>query len=1078
MPEEQPDTDPFVEHDDPAGRARWFYSSRVDAQGNISYGLIARASAQRHRMAREFPLLVEPGGPGSVNWTPLGPAAVAHGQATGNPIVNGRFTALAVGPGGQRIYAGAANGGVWFSADGGTSWTPLDDYSTSPTYHSGLEANSLSVGAIAVQFGQTREQDIIYVGTGEPQSDLDRPKTYDAAGGAYFGIGVRVSQGGGAAGTWVTEAPNLAGHGIFKLVLDPDVPGRVFAATTTGVFRRGIVGGNPTWEQVAPGVVSDVIVVGTGGSKRYYAAWWGTQVYVSSTGNPNNANDWTPVAGFDRQSNPGRMVLAASEGDPPVIYVLCENGNLYRMDRRNNEHNFTQVQGVPRALFSLRQGFYDIVLAVDPGDRDTVYLGGDAIKAGQSRESWDLSFYKGTIKQGQDGQWRFPFDPAHDIADGDTSRVPLDATWIGRGIHSDIHTLAFATNADGRTHNGTIVWIGTDGGLFQSTRSGQRASFTACNISEAVVQMTYLAQRLDTDAVLFGGCQDNGTLRYWGDQAWYEAAPGDGGGVAINPMNPTQIMLQYEYTSLWRSSRDPGNPNLEPLNFPPVTNTQDTEQQKAAQIEHKITNFYGPVKALGGLFAVFGTNRLWLTQDWGTTWVTLPSNTNPYTLGFEARILAQDTLDGAIRAIAYDGRIIYAATQNSVWSFSRSDSSRGSGWIRRQIPTNGLPDDRFITALAADEDQTSLYMTLGGSTNDHVWHYEFATETWQSAHLTDTGDQPVNVPAHAVAIGWNKDPDNVAAVIYVGTDVGCWKGIKRIGGAPGTWKWTWSLFSQGLPECAITDLLYHVDSGLLRAATHGRGVWEISLLDLETNTPGRATDLYLRANDVDSGRMSNGARFPWVSGTFDGVPVLDPRTAQQVSLGYSPDIKVRRASQGSWPGQPNYLDFAYHLGETYAPQNAQEMVIDASGTNQVFIQVHNRGLSPDLTPIAGDKVRVLLLLNLIGGIMPNDYASHINAQDTTTAWLGPGWFFVDPVNPYHALPGPLDVRTPQVVSFDFDLKKTFGAAPPPINMAYSLVAFVITTDATDQVTSSGTFLNDAILHDKHIGWSVVLKPYP
>ena len=1059
MPEEQPDTDPFVEHDDPAGRARWFYSSRVDAQGNIPRGLIARASAQRHRMAREFPLLVEPGGPGSVNWTPLGPSAVAHGTATGNPIVNGRFTALAVGPGGQRIYAGAANGGVWFSADSGTSWTPLDDYSTSPTYHSGLEADSLSVGAIAVQFGQTREQDIIYVGTGEPQWGYDRPKTYDAAGGAYFGIGVQVSQGGGAAGTWVTEAPNLAGHGIFKLVLDPDVPGRVFAATTTGVFRRGIVGGNPTWEQVSTGVVSDVIVVGTGGSKRYYGSWWGTQVYVSSTGNPNNANDWTPVAGFDHQSNPGRMVLAASEGDPPVIYVLCENGNLYRMDLRNHEQNFTQVQGVPRALFSSNQGFYDIVLAVDPGDRETVYLGGDTLRADQN---WDLSFYKGTIQQ-KDGQWRFPFDPAHDINNGDTSRVSLDATWIGRGIHADIHTLAFATNADG-TLDKNIVWIGTDGGLFRSTQSGQIATFTACNISEAVVQMTYLAQRLDTDAVLFGGCQDNGTLRYWGDQAWYEIRPWDGGGVAINPMNPTQIMLQYEYAFLYRSSRDPGNPNLEPLNFPPITNKQDTEQQNAAQREHKITNFYGPIKALGGPFAAFGTNRLWLTQDWGTTWVTLPSNANPYTLGATDKILAQDTLDGAIRAIAYDGRIIYAATQNSVWSFSRSDSSRGSGWIRRQIPTNGLPDDRFITALAANEDQTSLYMTLGGSTNDHVWHYEFATETWQSAHLTDTGDQPVNVPAHALEIGWNKDPDNVAAVIYVGTDVGCWKGIKRMGGAPGTWKWTWSLFSQGLPECAITDLLYHPDSGLLRAATHGRGVWEISLLDLETNTPGRATDLYLRANDVDSGRMSNGARFPWVSGTFDGVPVLDPRTALPVTIWQSPDIKVRRAKLGPWSGQPNYLDFAYHLGEEYSSDNFQNMLFDGLGTNQVFIQVHNRGLSP----IAGDKVRVLLML-MLGGSIPNGYARHINEQLTSPDWqLPPGWVFADPARPYRSLLGTLDARTPQVVSFDFNLGNLTLPGPPIIPTPWLLVAFVTTTDTTDQLTSTYTALDDAVLHDKHI----------
>jgi len=197
MPEEQPGIDPFIEHDDPLERTRWFYSSRVDAQGRIPAGLIARASAQRRRMVRESLSLVAPGGPGTVNWTPLGPSVIAHGQATGNPTVNGRFTALAVGPSGKRIYAGAANGGVWFSPDSGTSWVPLDDYVTSPGLHSGMEADSLSVGAIAVHFGSTAAEDMLFVGTGEPQSGLDQPNTPVGIGGAYFGIGIRVSHSGG-----------------------------------------------------------------------------------------------------------------------------------------------------------------------------------------------------------------------------------------------------------------------------------------------------------------------------------------------------------------------------------------------------------------------------------------------------------------------------------------------------------------------------------------------------------------------------------------------------------------------------------------------------------------------------------------------------------------------------------------------------------------------------------------------------------------------------------------------------------------------------------------------------------------
>ena len=187
------------EAEEQSERARWFYSSRIGPQRSLFRGLIARASAQRHRIAREQGLraATAPGGPGSVNWTPLGPSVVAHGQAPGHPTVSGRITALAVGPGASRVYAGAANGGVWFSGDGGASWAPLDDYSTSPGFVSPLEADSLSVGAIAVTFGASTKSDVIFVGTGESQTGYDIP-----LGDGYFGIGIRSSASGGEPGSW------------------------------------------------------------------------------------------------------------------------------------------------------------------------------------------------------------------------------------------------------------------------------------------------------------------------------------------------------------------------------------------------------------------------------------------------------------------------------------------------------------------------------------------------------------------------------------------------------------------------------------------------------------------------------------------------------------------------------------------------------------------------------------------------------------------------------------------------------------------------------------------------------------
>src|SRR5438105_2057799 len=118
--------------DERAEREQWFLASRRDADRRVLTRIFSEGSRQRRRLEirREppGPPPQPPGGVGAVNWTPLGPTVVAHGQASGNPPVSGRITSLVAGPMGSRVYAGAANGGVWFTSDGGATWGPLDDY--------------------------------------------------------------------------------------------------------------------------------------------------------------------------------------------------------------------------------------------------------------------------------------------------------------------------------------------------------------------------------------------------------------------------------------------------------------------------------------------------------------------------------------------------------------------------------------------------------------------------------------------------------------------------------------------------------------------------------------------------------------------------------------------------------------------------------------------------------------------------------------------------------------------------------------------------------------------------------------
>lgn len=993
------------EGDDPAARAEAFFETRRNADGEVLSGLYAQAVVERRRQERAQRDASEPGEepggtpgpPGSVNWTPIGPSVIA--TATGqNRGVSGRVNALAVGPSGARVYAGAANGGAWFSPDGGANWRPLDDYAVSPTAFGGrAEADSLSVGALAVRFGASAATDEVYVGTGEPFGNYD----------AYLGVGIRHSASGGAPGTWTLEATNLAGRGIYAIVIDPDDPAIVLAATTVGIFRRPAAAPFTNWTQVASPVftaptthATSLVVAGTGATKAYYAAFETGGVYTSADG-----VTWTALTGL---GGAGRIALGVAESDPTIAYAFRADATLARLVGTT----FQAVSGLPAsAVFPGNQGWYDIAIIVSPTDPNTIFVGGD----------W-WAVFSGTITNAG-GTFTFPFNAAN------ATSPYNDATWVGSGVHSDVHVLAFARNAANTGSDGTNVWVGSDGGVWNSTTSGAAGSFRPRNTGLAITQTAYIGQRPDTDAVVFAGAQDNGTNRLLAEEAAREVQGGDGGGTAVDQNDPYRVMRQYVGVSLTRSTTG-GLAGWASVPFPPAT----AGNEFASFVAPIATS---PAGVAPGLVA-FGTNRLWLSDDWGSTWVTLPTGTNP-----QAAMppdLAQDVIEGQfafVRAIAFASATrIFAATQSTIWRYDKA-----AAWSRTVLPTTGLPASRQITALAVEDAATgTVYATLGGGGSAHLWYFDGTT--WTAAMPTSV----VDVPAHAVVV----DPDHTNTV-YVGTDVGVWRGTKA-----GAATWTWAVYSQGLPESAIVDLAIHRQARLLRASTHGRGVWEIEL----DAASGADPDLYLRANYADTGRIPGGARHAWIEGAPDPT-----RQGAAVYHWMSADVKVRRPSLTGLPAigsPPDYLDYILNIGD-YVDTTTNIETADLSGTNRIFVEVHNRGL----TPVPAAQVRVLLMVADASAALPAlpaNWATHINAGDTSSVWLaGSGWHFADAVTPYRTPQANVDVRTPQVVEFPTD----FASLSLPLGHDHCCAAAFVTATG-DPITSTDTNLNQVTMADKHV----------
>jgi hypothetical protein len=92
-----------------------------------------------------------------------------------------------------------------------------------------------------------------------------------------------------------------------------------------------------------------------------------------------------------------------------------------------------------------------------------------------------------------------------------------------------------------------------------------------------------------------------------------------------------------------------------------------------------------------------------------------------------------------------------------------------------------------------------------------------------TAVWTAAGNGIPSIPINALAI----DPLN-SNVLYAGTDIGVYNSTD--GGA------NWAPFGSGLPRSSVFDLQIQPAFRLLRAATHGRGVWEAALISPAAST--------------------------------------------------------------------------------------------------------------------------------------------------------------------------------------------------------------------------------------------------
>jgi hypothetical protein len=798
-------------------------------------------------------------------WTPIGPNPIPNGQTTPSTPVSGRVTTIAVHPTDPNIvYIGTAQGGVYRTLDGGVNWTAIMD-----------NANSLAIGAVRIAPSQP---DTIYVGTGEPNFCAD----------CYDGVGVyRIDNASTApvvSGPFNKDAGNVDvffGRSIGEIVVHPTNPDIIFVASASaaagingsapvptlgnrGVWRTTTAtSAAPVFQQIGvlaapnnnfsvrdiemdpldPNIMVANLVVGNGGIYRTTNAlaptptWTNVFTMVNGTGGTNNTDAEFAVV---HPAGDANATFYAGTGNN-----TAGTGNGRLLKSVNGGVTWTAPGGGNN--FCSGQCFYDIGVAVDPTNVNNVYLAGS------------------------------PTLPFGFSINGGTS-----FTTVSAGIHADSHAIAVAPS------NPTIIYLGTDGGIYRSITSG--TAFTQMNTAGLLATQFVSLDTHPTDPnITIGGTQDNGTNRFTDAATWIRTDFGDGGYAVIDQSSPSTVLFNQYHTYFNASNLTAYAFTSNPAALEGTWTVRGCNGGAAANgiTCTSVINFYAPLERGPGTpnSIYYGSDRLYRSVDTGVT-----NTTESQTFTSPLSAIGISPQNDNVRIIGLnDGRIFGTTT--------------GANPLIDLDPSNAVPAAYISRAVISPNDANTAYVTLTVFNAPQIYRTtnlsSFAEQglvapTWTPISGAATG-LPL-VPVNAFLVG------NADFVLYAGTDIGVYASVN--GGA------TWSPLGTGLPRVAIFDMAF-APGNILRVATHGKGMYQITAL---TPTAASVT-ISGRVRDAKGAGIARASvTLTLADGTLRTAKTNTFGNYQFTGIGSGQNITLQASAKG-YTFQPRVLSLTDDIGD-------------------------------------------------------------------------------------------------------------------------------------------------------------------
>jgi photosystem II stability/assembly factor-like uncharacterized protein len=701
-------------------------------------------------------------------------------QNIGPTIMSGRIADLAVNPENPtEFYAAYASGGLWYTNNNGTSFSPVMD-----------SAPTLNCGSVTVDW----KSGAIWVGTGE----------VNASRSSYSGIGVLKSSDKGK--SW----ENLGlpeSHHISRILVNPknidEITVGVVGHLYTKNKERGVyktLDGGKTWQQTLfvndeTGII-DVVVSPNNFNIQYAAAWQKDRKAWNFNGNGSGSgiykstdagNSWnlvsTETSGFPANEGVGRIGLFSV--NEKVVYAVVDNQN-----KRPNS-KMEKPKDANAALFETEVIGCELYKSLD---------GGISWKKTHENYIDDLyysyGYYFGNIAVDLKNENRIYLGGVPLIFSEDGGKTFQSIS--KDNVHSDHHVTWINPN------NPSHIINGNDGGVNITYDHGSH--WIKCN-NQAVGQFYTVNVDEAKDYGIYGGLQDNGVWvgsnNYQHSVSWQQDGKypyemlmgGDGMQVQIDNRDANIVYTGFQFGNYYRINRK--------------TEARDYITPKVDKKEEPIRfNWQTPIllSSHNQDILYMGSQFLHRSMNQGETWEKI----------------SEDVTNGKVEGNVAFGTITTIAESNFQFGLLYVGSDDGlmhvskDGGVTWSKISESLPQNLWVSRVVASKyKKERVYVTLNGYRNDDFKSYVFVSNdygtTWENIS-NNLPKSPVNVI---------KEDSTSENILYVGTDNGLFISIDS--------GITWQDFSAEMPNVAVHDLVIQSKAKELIVATHGRSLYKASL---------------------------------------------------------------------------------------------------------------------------------------------------------------------------------------------------------------------------------------------------------